>query len=91
MKFKGQISHCRKMSAVAILASVLWAHSAFSQPALPPDPLLDIYSFQNTNWLGEHGYAPLRYTNLVSVPEWRGNGLLLDTTNALPAYLAQHR
>ena len=34
------------------------------------------------------GYSPILATNLVGVPEWEGDALMLDTTNMVPAYLA---
>ncbi|MGD0816322.1 MAG: hypothetical protein ABSA83_22240 [Verrucomicrobiota bacterium] len=71
---------------------ILLTVQALCQPALPPfppDPWLDRYSFvDTTNWTSDLGYAPIAFTNLVSVPEWEGNALLLDTTNLLPAYFA---
>jgi len=60
---------------------------AFSQPALPPDPFLGDYPFDTTNWLSIDGDAPIASTNLVSVSLWNKNALLLDTTNAAPAFL----
>ncbi len=74
----------------ALFALLLLPIPAFCQsgpPPLPPDPFLDSYLFQNTNWLSEYGYAPIAFTNIVSVQEWNRNVLLLDTTNALPALL----
>jgi len=48
--------------------------------------LLDSWSFSDTNWLSDLGYAPLGFTNLVLTTNL-GGGLLLDTANELPAYL----
>jgi hypothetical protein len=56
-------------------------------PPLPPYPYLDSYSFGDTNFLSDYGYPPLAFTNLASVSVWDGDALLLDTTNAEPAYL----
>ncbi len=82
------------ISRLAILLGIYFAFlllgfTAFCQPLppIPPDPWLDSYSFLDTNWLSDNGYAPIAYTNLVSVPEWTGNALLLDTTNTIPAFL----
>jgi hypothetical protein len=83
---------CRLIKTFLTWFCVLFMFSipAFCQsgpPTLPVNPYLDSYSFADTNWLSDIGYAPIDYTNLVSVPEWDGNALLLDTTNALPAFL----
>jgi len=63
--------------------------SGFGQsgpPALPPDPLLQIFNFP-TNFVAPFGAVPLAYTNIFSVPVWRGNALVLEMTNAEPAFL----
>ncbi|MGP8199849.1 MAG: hypothetical protein ACLQU4_10145, partial [Limisphaerales bacterium] len=76
---------------LAVFVVFLLPVSAFCQsgpPPLPPDPFLGSYSFDDTNWLSGSGYAPIAFTNLVSVPEWSHKALLLDTTNVLPAFLA---
>jgi len=52
--------------------------------------LLNSWSFANTNWLSDLGYSPLKFTNLLDVPGGDGNALLLNKTNAIPAYLAYH-
>ena len=61
-----------------------WAQSG--PPALPPDPLLQIFNFP-TNFVAPFGAIPLAYSNIFSVPVWRGNALVLEMTNAEPAYL----
>jgi hypothetical protein len=73
---------------VALFAFVFLTGPVDGQPPFPPDPHLEYYSFNDTNWLSFSGDAPIFATNLVSIPEWRGNGLLLDATNSQPAYLA---
>src|ERR1039458_8413181 len=55
-------------------------------PALPPDPLLDLFEFP-TNFSAQFGYSPLAYTNIFSVPVWRGDALVLEMTNTEPAFL----
>jgi hypothetical protein len=80
-----------KLAIAAFTVCLLSLSPALCQPGpppLPPDPFLDSYSFEDTNWLSQYGDAPIAFTNLVSVPEWNGNALLLDTTNEVPAYLA---
>jgi hypothetical protein len=69
---------------VALFASVQFV---FCQPAVPPDAFAAAYSFNTTNWLSEDGDAPIAFTNLVSVALWNKNALLLDTSNATPAFL----
>jgi hypothetical protein len=83
-----QFLNVRRTLAACLFALLLLPLAAFCQPALPPNPILDDYSFNNTNWVSDFGYAPISETNLVSVPVWYGNALLLDTTNSAPAYLA---
>ncbi len=57
-------------------------------PPPPPDPFLDNYYFNTPGWLSESGYAPIAASsNLVSVQEGSRNALLLDTADALPAFL----
>jgi len=75
------------IQAFALLAFFLLSLSVFSQPALPPDPFLADYLFETTNWLSIDGDAPIAFTNLASVSLWNKNALLLDTTNAMPAFL----
>jgi hypothetical protein len=48
---------------------------------------LNSWSFEDTNWLSDAGYSPVGFTNIVNVPGNDGNILLLDTTNAAPAFL----
>lgn len=54
---------------------------------IPEEPDLSAYNFNDTNWNSAFGYAPIGFTNLVSVPVLARNALLLDTTNAAPAFL----
>jgi hypothetical protein len=70
--------------AVALFASI---HLALGQPPFPPDAFDAAYSFNTTNFLSEDGDPPINLTNLVLVPLWNKNALLLDTTNAIPAFL----
>jgi len=71
----------RRLGLTILFLSV----SGFAQespPALPGD----VFSFQpgfDTLW----GVAPLAYTNVIDAVTDDGYGLILDTTNLIPAYL----
>jgi hypothetical protein len=53
---------------------------------IPPGYWLDSWSFEDgSNWDSDFGFAPLSYSNIVQVPDWDGNAMQVDTTNA--AYL----
>lgn len=54
-------------------------------PAPPPGRILNEWHFQDTNLTGLFGGAALSYTNVALVPDWAGNGLLLDSPD--PAFL----
>jgi hypothetical protein len=89
---KGFQRPCRRLvqAVMPVIFALLLPFLAFCQsglPPFPPDPFLDSYSFEDTNWLSDIGYAPIAFTNLVSVLVWDGDALLLDTTNSLPAFL----
>lgn len=49
---------------------------------IPPGYWLDSWSFEQTNFDSDFGFAPLNYTNIEQVPDWDGNALQADTTNA---------
>lgn len=50
---------------------------------IPPGYWLDSWSFEDgSNWDSDFGFAPLSYSNIVQVPDWDGNALQVDTTNA---------
>ena len=49
---------------------------------MPPESWLDSWSFEETNWDSDFGFAPLDYTNIVQVPDWDGSALQIDSTNA---------
>ena len=49
---------------------------------LPPGSYMDSWSFEETNWDSDFGFAPLSYSNIVQVPDWDGNALQVDSTNA---------
>ncbi len=48
--------------------------------------MLEIFEFP-TNFTAQFGYSPLAYSNVFSVPVWRANALVLEMTNAEPAFL----
>lgn len=49
---------------------------------IPPGYWLDSWSFEDTNWDSDFGFAPLSYSNIVQVPDWDDNALQVDSTNA---------
>lgn len=49
---------------------------------IPPGYWLDSWSFEDSNWDSDFGFPPLSYTNMVQVPDWDGNALQVDSTNA---------
>ena len=55
-------------------------------PPLPTDPLLEVFEF-STNFDTLYGYSPVAYTNISSMPVWRGDALVLEMSNAVPAFL----
>ncbi|HXC36976.1 MAG TPA: LamG-like jellyroll fold domain-containing protein [Candidatus Acidoferrales bacterium] len=53
---------------------------------IPPGCCLDSWSFDETNLYTDFGFAPLSFTNIEQVPDWDGEALQVDSTNA--AWLA---
>jgi hypothetical protein len=50
---------------------------------IPPGYWLDSWSFEDgSNWDSDFGFAPMSYSNIVQVPDWDGNALQVDSTNA---------
>ncbi|HSY42452.1 MAG TPA: LamG-like jellyroll fold domain-containing protein, partial [Candidatus Acidoferrum sp.] len=49
---------------------------------LPPGSYMDSWSFEGTNWDSDFGFAPLSCSNIVQIPDWDGNALQVDATNA---------
>ena len=83
--------HARPLARALVGAGLLFlAASGFAQPMLPPNPnvLLNTWSFEDTNWLSDLGYAPASFTNIDNVPSFDGNGLQVDSTNL--AWLNYH-
>ena len=72
-----------------LISSVCVSGFAQGAPQLPPDPMLEIFEFP-TNFTAQFGYSPLAYSNVFSVPVWRANALVLEMTNAEPAFLQDH-
>jgi hypothetical protein len=65
--------------------------AGLAQPSLPGGGgprQLEFWTFRDTNWLSGSGRPSLAFTNLASVEGMpAGTDLLLDTTNAFPAFL----
>jgi alpha-tubulin suppressor-like RCC1 family protein len=55
-----------------------------AQPLPPPDPNVQLctWSFEDTSWYSDLGYAPVSFTNLNNPPSFDGNALQVDSTNA---------
>jgi hypothetical protein len=68
---------------------LLSTRPALGQSGPPPVPTiwLDSYSFYQTNFDSDDGYAPIGYTNVFSIADWGGNALWLETSNEIPAYI----
>ena len=49
---------------------------------IPPGCCLDSWSFDETNLYTDFGFAPLSFTNIEQVPDWDGEALQVDSTNA---------
>jgi Concanavalin A-like lectin/glucanases superfamily len=49
---------------------------------IPPGYWLDSWSFDLTNLDSDFGFAPLSVTNVEQVPDWDGEALQVDSTNA---------
>ena len=81
----------RGLIAALFVSLALLAPRALAQsgPPLPPPPLgqiLDIWRFDDTNWLTVSGLPPLSFTNIDLVPDWDVNALQVDSTN--PAWIS---
>jgi hypothetical protein len=85
----------RKMKAwrSALLAIMLVLFHPFTSAAqdtndfswlrlVPPGFSLDSWSFDETNLYADFGFAPLSFTNVEQVPDWDGEALQVDSTNA---------
>jgi hypothetical protein len=79
-----------RRTPIFCLVLLLFSFAGYSAKAQVPPPgfnplpqTLDSWSFDDTNWLSDLNYAPVSFTNVVSVL-YRGdnNVLSLDTTNA---------
>src|ERR1700722_18102770 len=49
---------------------------------LPPGCCIGSWSFEETNWDSDFGFAPLSAANIEQIPDWDGNALQVDATNA---------
>jgi len=75
-----------KITSVLLLA--LWfSCSGINAQSLPPLPnpwnnQIGNWSFEDTNWYSDFGYAPVSFTNLDNPAGFDGNALQVDSTNA---------
>ena len=75
-----------KLMGVLLLA--LWfSCSDINAQSLPPLPnpwnnQIGNWSFEDTNWYSDFGYAPVSFTNLDNPAGFDGNALQVDSTNA---------
>lgn len=69
---------------VALLLTFLGSQAHLKAQLIPPDPYfeLDSWSFDDTNWLSDSGFAPVSFANLNNPPSFDGNCLQVDSTNA---------
>jgi predicted alpha/beta hydrolase family esterase len=70
--------------AVALLLTLWGSQAHLKAQLIPPDPYyeLDSWSFDDTNWLSDLGFAPVSFANLNNPPSFDGNCLQVDSTNA---------
>src|SRR5690242_12176488 len=74
---------CLFTRTLLVAGFLLGATGAFAQ--MPPDIndiLLSSWTFNDSTWYSDWGYAPLTYTNLSNPTNWDGNDLQVDSTNA---------
>jgi len=75
-----------KFTGVLLLA--LWfSCSGINAQPMPPLPnpwnnQIGNWSFEDTNWYSDFGYAPVSFTNLDNPAGFDGNALQVDSTNA---------
>jgi hypothetical protein len=86
---RGGISSRKLNSILArtfIVAGFLFCSNASPAQGItpPPDPnfQLNTWSFDDTSWYSDLGYAPLSFTNLNNPPSFDGNAVQVDSTNA---------
>lgn len=81
----------RGIALLVLLCQFTIATHAQITPPPPADRLLDWWTFADSTWESDYGYAPLAFTNLTFITntntDGRGGWLLLDATNTAPAYL----
>ena len=75
------------LGAVGILFLAVGVGQAQTKPPEFFGTLLDSWSFADTNWLTDWGYAPLAFTNISNISGGNGNALQVDTTDGSPAFL----
>jgi hypothetical protein len=83
VKGKMNLKNVVKLAGVLLL---LWFSclALKAQPAFPTDPNFQLctWSFEDTSWYSDLGYAPVSFTNLNNPPSFDGNALQVDSTNA---------
>src|SRR6266478_4727110 len=71
----------RQFAVAIILAITVWLCAGRLQASVPspgggsPGIMLDAWPLSDTNWLSISNYAPMAFTNLVSVPGLAANAL----------------
>jgi hypothetical protein len=75
------------MAVVSVFLGLCIANKSSGQsgppplPTLPAGQILDVWEFQDSNWLSAFGDVPLSFTNISLTADWAGNGLLMDSTD----------
>ena len=71
--------------ALFLFALLIPRHSLAQGGPMPPPPpagqTLDLWRFEDTNWLSIRRFPPRFFTNLTLAPSWNGNCLRMDDTN----------
>ena len=76
------------VKSTSVLLLALWSScSGINAQSLPPLPnpwnnQIGNWSFEDTNWFSDYGYAPISFTNLDNQAGFDGNALQVDSTNA---------
>jgi hypothetical protein len=73
----------RILARTFVVAGFLLCANVSLAQLLPPDPYfqLSTWSFNDTSWYSDLGYAPVSFTNLNNPPSFDGNALQVDSTN----------
>ncbi len=70
--------------AFIIAVLLLFVGNIPAQNLMPTSPNVQLgtWSFNDTSWYSDLGYAPISFTNLANPPSFEGNALQVDATNA---------